>query len=225
MEADWAVELAAGDPVIVVPWKGSILIEDPFSEGRAPARRISRFVDLRTSPSSIEEIEEVQRRPALKSALMALNSNPSPLWTAKCDTWEHAAEREIDPLEMDATIEDVRFTAGSYIDLLPIDPTAGTSFDIQEEWVQRLAKSIRSMEMRCARADFILRAAEVRGRFGFGVTWFLEACGSTAESAACTWARALELTLPPIMEVQWIQVRGSQDCGSEERYNNSSTGE
>ncbi len=94
MEADWSVALAAGDPVITVPWA-------------APGDDVNqcRFVDLRRSPHLIDEIEEARAKPRLRSALLLLNGAASQFWTAKCDTWNSSAvegDEAFDPYEMDA---------------------------------------------------------------------------------------------------------------------------
>ena len=57
MEADWSVALAAGDPVITVPWAAS---SDDVKQ--------CRFVDLRRSLRWIDEIEEARAKPRLRSA-------------------------------------------------------------------------------------------------------------------------------------------------------------
>jgi hypothetical protein len=88
MEADWSVALAADDPVITVPWTAS--------EGHD---RKCRFVDLRRGGHLIEEIEEVQARPALRSALLLLNDSASPLWTAKCDAWTSSPDEGAEPFD------------------------------------------------------------------------------------------------------------------------------
>ena len=113
MEADWSVALAAGDPVITVPWAASG--DDAL---QVPVRRSAPGTHL------IDEIEEARTRPALRSALLLLNGAESPLWTAKCDAWTSSAEEgnePFDPYEMDAEPGETAFGAGSYIDLLPRD--------------------------------------------------------------------------------------------------------
>ena len=89
MEADWSVELTAGDPVIIVPWAAAS--DDP---------RKYAFVDLRLGGQLIDQIEEARPVPELRAALLLLNSATSPLWTVKCDTWE--SDTPVDPYEMDA---------------------------------------------------------------------------------------------------------------------------
>jgi hypothetical protein len=49
MEADWSVALAAGDPVIIVPWAAP---DDDVNQ--------CRFVDLRKNLHRIDEIEEAR---------------------------------------------------------------------------------------------------------------------------------------------------------------------
>ncbi|HEV2273415.1 MAG TPA: hypothetical protein VGR96_04580 [Acidobacteriaceae bacterium] len=206
MEADWSVELGAEDPVIVVPWQG--VEEASRLPMESPAGTGVRFVDLREDPEAIEQIEEARREPSLRSALLALNEAGSPLWTAKCGLWtrshqegiEAGLDAAVDFREMEAEPEEASFAAGCYIDLLPRDAKANASFALQERWIRGMAEQVRGAAMRCARADFVLRHAEVCGVPGFAVTWFMEACGATRELAACRMAQALELTLPLVME-------------------------
>jgi hypothetical protein len=194
MEADWSVALAADDPVITVPWAAS---EDDS--------RGCRFVDLRLGAHLVEEIEEARERPALRSALLLLNSAASPLWTAKCDAWAssaHEGAEPFDPYEMDATPGETAFGAGSYIDLLPREAALLSSFERQERWLRVVTDSLRKIPARAARVELVLRRAEVEGVSGFGVTWFVEGCGLSANHAGQTWGEALNLALPAIMEVR-----------------------
>ena len=139
----------------------------------------------------------------MRSALARLNGEDSGLWTAKCDAWTRGGAIDsidpIDPWEMEATPEEARFAAGSYIDILALDLEARGSFAIGERWVRRLAESLRPWELRSARTDFVLRRAEIHGVAGFGVTWFVEGCGRTAELAELKWAGALAGVLPAVL--------------------------
>src|ERR1035441_3063867 len=68
MEADWEVEIGGGAPVIEADWP--------------------RFIDLKSDPKRLGEIEEAAAFPPLTALLLALNAAASPLWTSKCDLWE-----------------------------------------------------------------------------------------------------------------------------------------
>jgi hypothetical protein len=173
MEADWSVALAADDPMITVPWAAS-------GAGKC------KFVDLRLGSQLIDQIEEAQTRPVLRSALLLLNGVSSQLWTAKCDAWTSSADQgdePFDPYEMDAELGETAFGAGSYIDLLPRDIQALGCFDSQERWMRALTERLRGTPATAARVELVLRHAEVEGVQGFGVTWFVEGCGPTAPRA------------------------------------------
>jgi hypothetical protein len=187
MEADWSVELTADDPVMIVPWAAAS--DDP---------RKCAFVDLRLGAHLIDEIEEARLVPELRAALLLLNSARSPLWTVKCDTWE--SDTPVDPYEMDAAPADATCSAGSYIDLLARDSGLQTSFDRQEQWVRAVAETLRAVPARAARVDIVLRRAEVNGVAGYGVSWFVEGCGATAQRARQAWSEALGLALPVMMD-------------------------
>jgi hypothetical protein len=194
MEADWSVALTADDPVITVPWAA------PEGDGRG-----CRFVDLRLDAHVIEEIEEARARPALRSALLLLNSVASPLWTVKCDAWTSSADEgaaPFDPYEMDATPGETVFGAGCYIDLLPREPLVLSSFESQERWLRVVTEALRKIPARAARVELVLRRAEVEAVPGFGVTWFVEGCGLSAHHAGKRWSEALNLALPAIVEVR-----------------------
>jgi hypothetical protein len=193
MEADWSVELAAPNPVITVPWAAC-----------GEAGSSCRFVDLRMGFHLIEKIEEAQRRPALRSALLLLNGAASHLWTAKCDAWSRSpaqGDDPFDPYEMDAEPEETTFGTGSYIDLLARDFETGGCFEAQEHWLRAVTERLRAIPARAARVELVLRRAQVDAVPGFGVTWFVEGCGSGVQRAEEVWARVLELALAVIMDV------------------------
>jgi hypothetical protein len=192
MEADWTVELAAGDPVITVPWAAS-----------GDDIRQCRFVDLRLGPHLIDEIEEARSKPPLRSALLLLNAAPSPLWTAKCDAWTSSADEDAEPFdayEMGAEPGEIAFGAGSYVDLLARDVSFLAAFERQERWIRAVTEVLRLAPASAARVELVLRRAEVEGTSGFAVTWFVEGCGSTAQRAGQHWAKALDLALAVITD-------------------------
>src|SRR5665213_3428507 len=102
MLAEWSVECAAEDPVLVVPWR------DPDGA--------SAFVDLRANPYDFDAILEAERHPQLMQALRALNATRSPVFTAKCDAWALGGE-ELAQLQvnLDADPADAPFGFASYI--------------------------------------------------------------------------------------------------------------
>src|SRR5271156_1777508 len=162
MEADWTVALAAGDPVITVPWT-------------APGNDIRkhRFIDLRADAQRIDEIEEARSKPPLRSALLLLNAATSPLWTAKCDAWTSSVDQSaepFDPYEMAADADDIAFGAGSYIDLLPRDVSFLHGFERQQRWIRAVTEVLRSTPASAARVELVLRREEVDGTSGFAVT-------------------------------------------------------
>jgi hypothetical protein len=193
MEADWSVELGATDPVITVPW-AACGEDEPKC----------RFVDLRLYPHLVAEIEEAQGRTALRSALVLLNGVTSQLWTAKCDVWNRGPEGgddPFDPYEMDAEPGETAFGAGSYIDLLPRDLEMSQWFDGQERWLRTVTERLRGVPARAARVELVLRRAVVDGVPGYGMTWFVEGCGETAQRAEQAWGGAFDLALAAIMDV------------------------
>jgi hypothetical protein len=134
-----------------------------------------------------------------------LNSAASPLWTVKCDAWD--SDTPMDPYEMNAAPEDAALSAGSYIDLLARDSALLVSFERQERWVRAVAEAFRSLPAKAARAELVLRRAQVNHLAGYGVSWFVEGCGATALRARQAWSEALGLALPVIMDAHLMQLR------------------
>jgi hypothetical protein len=203
MEADWSVALAPDDPMIIVPWA-------------APADDAPRckFLDLRRDPNLIDEMDEARSQPLLRAALLRFNGAQSPLWTAKCDVWRSSVRegaQPYDPYEMNADPNETLFGAGSYIDLLPRDGLLATSFDRQERWIRSMTGKLRSVPVRAARAEFVLRLAEVDGVPGFGVTWFVEGCGATVRLAAEAWKAGFDCALGVILDAGLMEARAPVD--------------
>jgi hypothetical protein len=195
MEADWTVALGKDDPVVVVPWVAS------QQEGGC------RFVDLRGNPHLIASIDEAQTNPRLRDALLRLNSAGSPFWTAKCDLWRTSDEPR-DPYEMDAEPGDTDFCTGSYIDLLASDQDFRASFPRHEDWLKRITGHLRAAKSKASRVELVLRHAEVEGRSGFAVSWFVEGCGASTAVAEQRWSDALALSLAVIVESLQTDARG-----------------
>jgi hypothetical protein len=194
MEADWSVALATADPVITVPWAASGDDEPKC-----------RFVDLRMGPDLIDAIEEARGRPALRSGLLLLNRVDSQFWTAKCDAWTSSPEQgddPFDPYEMDAEPGETDFGTGSYIDLLSRDFQASRCFDTQEQWLRTLTERLRATPANSARVELVMRRAQVDGVPGFGVSWFVEGCGASAQRADQGWKQAFQAALAVIMDVR-----------------------
>jgi len=199
MEADWSVSLAATDPVITVPWAAS-----GDDAGKC------RFVDLRLGAHLIDEIEEAQARPALRSVLLLLNGAASHLWTAKCDVWTISTEQGDEPFdayEMEAEPGETAFGAGSYIDLLPRDSEIRGRFDAQERWIRAVTERLRAIPASAVSVELVMRRAQVDDVPGLGVTWFVKGCGATVHRAGQRWSEALGLALAVIMDARLLSLR------------------
>jgi hypothetical protein len=168
MEVDWEIEIGPHAPVIEALWTG--------------------FVDLRKTPSRAYKIDEGRRSHALAQALIRLNqsgqqsagaSDPD-VWTAKCDLWE---TDPCDPDELNATADESTIALACYIDLLPRLGSVFAEVPQAEAWARRAVERLRQLELRCSRADLVIRQAFAGEREGFGVTAYITACGSDKAAA------------------------------------------
>jgi hypothetical protein len=177
MEADWEIEIGPGAPVLDAFWP--------------------EFIDLRSAPARIGEIEETRRFPALAETLLQLNGLDSGLrsdavedgrrlsvWTSKCDFWVLDPELEkCDPDEMDATPKESAIGLACYIDLLPAHGSDFAGLDCVRSWVRAKVEGLRRMTVRCCRADLVIRQAVLGEQDGFGITAYVTACGEERNAA------------------------------------------
>jgi hypothetical protein len=182
MEADWEFEVgpdAAGvaAPVIEAAWAG--------------------FVDLEREPGRARQLPEAAQLPGLAEALIKFNEAASPFWTSKCDFWPSLEPCTWDPDELDAPAGSASYAMGCYIDLLP---RAG------REWLQpetaaaeckELCRLLRTVPLRCCRADLIVRRAFITPNasdqepINLGVTAYVTSCGESETAAEQTLQAAL----------------------------------
>jgi hypothetical protein len=185
MVADWSVECSAEDPVLVVPWSAN---EGDLTQ--------PHFIDLRENPYDLDQISEAEQHPPLMQALRALNVPRSPVFTAKCDTWE------LDPEELDELAERLDYETtdplagfASYIDLVWRDRTIFASFHQSEQLLHRLTRLAAPLDQSAAMLDCVLRPALVDftgPQEGYSITLYIKALGPDLETARETWSAALQ---------------------------------
>jgi hypothetical protein len=178
MEADWSVEIGPDRPLIDASWNG--------------------LVDLRLSPIAIDTLPEAAQHPALRNAIWSLNSDDSPVFTTKCDTWA-LTPKEIDPDEFDATPEDSHVGFASYIDVVERDPAAFVSFALHERCARRLATHLRQTPQRHCRVDIVVRIAATKKNRGYGLTLYAAGCGASESDAYAAWQAVLAASVPATM--------------------------
>jgi hypothetical protein len=175
MEVDWAGEVGPDLPSIDVPWEGFIDLHLATQSG--------------TVQSAAQGIEETAH-PALREALIALNSLTSPVFTSKCDAWTVSGS-EIDRDEFSALAADAQEGFASYIDILQRDVTNFASFEFHERWARSLATHLRIPAIPNGRVDFILRPGTVEREPGYGMTLYAAGCGADAARAYAAWQTVL----------------------------------
>ena len=177
MDADWAVELGAGDESLEIPW--------------AAADGSLRYYDLKRQPELLADIEEARRVPELGECLAAINVPASILETAKCDAWSTS---EID---FEEEIFGCAIKFGSYIDLLFTEERARFSFPEHERLAKQLTEILRLTAEIPAAAEFLVRRCYYRNdeetANGFYITFYLFGYGDDEVQARQRWGMALKL--------------------------------
>ncbi|MGI8772387.1 MAG: hypothetical protein ACR2JE_13225 [Acidobacteriaceae bacterium] len=197
MDADWSVEAAAEDPVVVVPWPG-----EPASASPSKAQ-VSGFVDLRGDPgnkaenandvAAVDRLPEAVEHPALRQALLRLNDPNGCLRTAKCDVWEIDRE-EMESLQTRFDLAPARYGRGSYVDVLLAEGFAEAGLPAHEDWTRAMVRAAGEMDEvgeSASCAEFIVRPAHVDRAWGYAVTVYVWSVGNDAPSAEEHWTAAL----------------------------------
>lgn len=179
---EWSTETASDDPVLVVPWQAP--------DGAA------RWVDLREDEFALDEIGEADAYPALLSALRALNSARSPVFTAKCDVWE-MDEKELASTRDDLLLEAEQAVAGMacYLDLLWRDRAIFASRHRTEQALYRLDRMIEELPGSLAKAEAVVRPAvvDLDGAVaeGYCLSLYVKGVGVDTAEADERWSAAL----------------------------------
>jgi hypothetical protein len=185
MEADWEFEISRDAPVIDAHWAG--------------------FVDIRAHPECASSLPEVAHFPTLAETLIGLNSQGSPVWTSKCDFWSvNPEEFFLDADELDAPPSMLAAASACYMDLLACLTERWENPDRTAQDCATLCASLHSIQLRCCRADFVIRKAVLAGEEGFGVTAYFTACGSSKETSKTVLAQALHVFVDTALAV-WIR--------------------
>lgn len=65
-------------------------------------------------------------------------------------------------------------------------------------------ETLRAVPAKAARVELVLQRAQVNHVAGYGVSWFVEGCGGTAQRAREAWSEAFGLALTVIMDAHRI---------------------
>lgn len=195
MEADWDVDISPASPSMIVPWEG--------------------FVDLQDSScTAVQTLAEAAGHPALREALIKLNSSGSAVFTSKCDIWQLTRE-EIESDEFAARPENARFGFASYIDILLCDLENLTSFGFHELLVRGTTENLRALELANCRVDLVVRPAIVHSVSGCGITVYTMGCGAGEAAAYASWQTVLQATVNATMSMAHLSssARASSSIG------------
>lgn len=203
MLAEWSVECAPEDPVLVVPWSqddSATPIEaptkiQPYDTHTPLVNGTAHFIDLRDNPYDLDHLPEAEQYPPLMHALRALNAARSPVFTAKCDAWTLVSE-ELDHLRLNLDIpaDDTPSGFASYIDILIRERSIFASFHQNEQYLHRLTRRAESLDHPYAQLDCVVRPAMVDltgPQEGFAITLYIKALGPDHTTASHNWSTAL----------------------------------
>lgn len=191
MDADWSVELGAGDAVMEVPW--------------ASADGSLRYVDLNGHPERIGAIEEARQFPELAEFLRRMNAPASGMASVKCDVWKGT---EMEPAE---EIYGASHKVGSYCDVIFREQGRRADFAMQESFVKKAAALLRTAPEIPASAELVVRRCvfhdDESAAVGLAVTAFVSGYGNREEAARRQWGIGLQLVANALLQAASITAR------------------
>ncbi len=188
MQAEFTVELAAGDDCLEVPW--------------ASPDGALRYYDLRRRPELLLNIEEAHQNRELGEFLSAINSGWSVLETAKCDTWASSEMNE------EEAVYGAAWKFGSYVDLIFTEAAPRVEFEAHEDFAGRVTELLRRVPEIPAAAEFVVRRCtyhEPAAREGFCVTFYLYGYGDDESDARRRWGIAMKVVENALLQLSAAQ--------------------
>jgi hypothetical protein len=187
MQAELSIELGAEDPTLAVPWS------DPDSE--------LKYQDLRQNPAAIADVQE-SRFSEMHDFLLAVNSPPCPLQSAKSEVW----------FSEEITEEEAVFGASckfaSYVDVFFHLASPRRSFPMHEAFGERLVDLLKRAPELQASFEAIIRAAhyESDGKLEEGLyfTLYVHGYGDDEQEARQAWGIALRLVKNAILQISSV---------------------
>lgn len=188
MDADYSVELGAGDPTLAIPWSSP--------DGS------HRFYDLRLQADLLLYIPEAAQYPELGEFLSSVNSVNSVLRSAKCDLWFTTELSEGEAIFGAAG----KFVC--YVDVLFADER-WRDFAACEDFAARLIRLLGHVPDISAAVEAIIRRCHVETdaevEEGFYFTMYVSGYGDEEGEARLRWGIALKLLENAILQLSTVR--------------------
>ena len=167
-------ELDADDAKLEIPWAG-------------PHPRL-RYRDLKRFPGQIARLPECRKFPPLKSLLRKINAPSSTLRSAKCEAWSTAELAEDERLDFS-----LPFKTGSYVDVVFDRAGRPPRLEAHLQLAGKVRTKLRTFRIQ-GQMEIVIRRCLFHPKkfWGYALTFFVHAYGSTPHQANNEWTRALK---------------------------------
>lgn len=184
MQVEINSELEPGSPTLEIPWA-------------SPRLPRLKYVDLRKYPERVASLAECRSHPPLAPLLQKINLPASPFCTAKCDVWVTAKFEEDEDLDFQFP-----FKVGSYLDLFFEGAGLQSRLDPHLYLAKKLEKSLAGRRL-AARMQIVVRRClfHKNGKWGYSLTLFVDAYGTTKAQAKEEWGRVLNHLGDALMKI------------------------
>jgi hypothetical protein len=181
MRVEILQELGPDDPRLEIPW----------ASGDEPTLA---YMNLKTFPEKVEELDECKDRAVLANLLRAINRPDSPLGSAKCHVWITHELAEEERWDFDFPVK-----VASYLDLLFESPDLNSDLGHHLRLAEEIERGMKETRLP-AQMDIAVRRClfHAEENWGYYLTLFVHAYGASENEAEKVWTLAL-LTLREVL--------------------------
>lgn len=174
VRVDVIQELDSTDPTLEIPWA-------------SPTNLDLHYIDLRAFPQQIGQLEECRKYPALAALLRKVNAADTSLRTAKCGIWATTELAEDERLEFKLPCK-----VGSYVDLVFDRADWNLQSEAYLHLGNELSTRLEHVQLQAQMEACVRRCLfHPEERWGYYLTLFTHAYGTTPHGAEEAWQRAL----------------------------------
>lgn len=161
------------------------------------------YRDLKAFPEETGTLPECRAYPPLAAFLRRLNRPRFPLRTAKCDVWQTRQLAEDERADFQ-----LPWKTGSYVDLVFESKALRRRLSPHDRLAEEARRGLKSFRAQ-AQLEIVVRRCLFHPQevWGYALTFFLHAYGSTARQAQREWSRALPRLASALLRTSTTRAR------------------
>jgi hypothetical protein len=162
------------------------------------------YVNLKANPEKIKDLSECRAYPALADLLRRVNRPETQLYSAKCDVWETSELAEDERADFN-----LPYKVASYLDLVVESRHSRADRERYLRLAATIGQKVRRLRVRAQMEIAVRRCLfHPEEEWGYYLTVYLHAYGSTSSEAREEWQRVLRALGKNLAEVG-VELQGT----------------